>query len=74
MLPVFGIHETSNPEMPKWLFYQDFFLNSWIFVTRPPMMEVPQSFCDFMKSNAEMLWHPVILIPEVLTCEMPTDS
>jgi hypothetical protein len=72
MLLVFRIRETSNPEMPKWTLLSGFFLNSWISTTRPPMMDGPQSFHDFMKSNAEMSRHLVPLIPEISNSEMPT--
>jgi hypothetical protein len=63
--------ESRNAEMAL---LSGFSLNSWISATRPPMMDGPQSFHDFAKSNAEMLRHPVLLIPEVPTCEMSMDS
>jgi hypothetical protein len=59
VLPVFRIRETPNPEMPKWLSYQDFPK----FLDFLPRMDGPQSFHDFVKSNVKCS-DPVLKIPE----------
>jgi hypothetical protein len=64
------IHDYANPDMPMDSPLSRFFPKASISTMRPLKMDGPHPFHDFMKSNAKMSQHLVLLIPEISNSEM----